>query len=136
MDSSIAIDTSVAVPLLLENHDRHGRTLKWADGKKLALAGHAAIETFAVLTRLPGDSRVLAPHAKRIIHDRFPLVLSLDTTAFAQAYIVLADAGIAGGATYDGLVALAAKTHNVPLATSDRRAVPTYERLGVQILLV
>jgi hypothetical protein len=44
--------------------------------------------------------------------------------------------GIAGGAVYDGLVALAAKEHGVALATRDARARGTYDALGVKVILV
>ncbi len=39
--------------------------------------------------------------------------------------------GIAGGAVYDGLVALAAREHGLVLATRDARARSTYEAVGV-----
>ncbi len=42
-----------------------------------------------------------------------------------------AQAGLAGGALYDGLVGAAARNHKLPLITCDRRAVPTYRLLGV-----
>ncbi len=42
-----------------------------------------------------------------------------------------AEAGLAGGALYDGLVGAAARQHKLPLITCDRRAEPTYRALGV-----
>jgi predicted nucleic acid-binding protein len=36
---------------------------------------------------------------------------------------------IIGGAVWDGLVAAAARQHDLPLLTCDRRARPTYEAL-------
>ena len=44
-----------------------------------------------------------------------------------------AGAGITGGGVYDGLVALAARDHGLPLVTRDARAVPTYRALGVAV---
>jgi predicted nucleic acid-binding protein len=44
--------------------------------------------------------------------------------------------GIAGGAVYDGLVALAAKDHRMALATRDARARGTYDAVGVEVILV
>jgi len=44
--------------------------------------------------------------------------------------------GIAGGAVYDALVALAAQEHEVPLATRDARAQGTYEAVGVKVVVV
>ncbi len=43
--------------------------------------------------------------------------------------------GIAGGAVYDGLVALAAVEHGTSLATRDLRATPTYELVGANVLV-
>ena len=40
------------------------------------------------------------------------------------------------GATYDGLVALAARKHGAVLATRDARARSTYEAIGVQVELL
>ena len=53
-----AVDTSVAVPLLVASHQAHGAVHSWARGRELSLSGHALAETYAVLTRLPGDARV------------------------------------------------------------------------------
>ena len=43
----------------------------------------------------------------------------------------LAAAGVLGGATYDGLVALEARAHGRTLLTLDQRAQVTYQRLGL-----
>ncbi len=43
----------------------------------------------------------------------------------------LAGAGVVGGATYDGLVALEAAAHGETLITLDTRARSTYQRLNV-----
>ena len=37
----IAVDTSVAIPLLLDSHTAHAEVAAWARGRRLALAGHA-----------------------------------------------------------------------------------------------
>jgi hypothetical protein len=44
--------------------------------------------------------------------------------------------GIAGGAVYDALVALAAHENGTPLATRDARARGTYDAVGVAVILV
>jgi hypothetical protein len=41
-----------------------------------------------------------------------------------------------GGSSYDGLVALEAKTHGAPLLTLDERAQSTYRRLGAQFTVI
>jgi toxin FitB len=44
--------------------------------------------------------------------------------------------GIAGGAVYDALVALAAQENGTALATTDARARGTYDAVGVTVILV
>jgi predicted nucleic acid-binding protein len=47
----------------------------------------------------------------------------------------LSGLGIAGGAVYDALVALAAKEHDMVLATRDARARGTYDAVGVKVIV-
>ncbi len=48
----------------------------------------------------------------------------------------LARLGAAGGATYDGLVALAARDNHAVLATRDARAWSTYSAVGVNVEVI
>jgi len=134
--TDVLLDTSVAVPLLLTSHVAH-RSVTMSLGDRLAaLAGHAAHETYAVLTRLPGDARLAPRDAIRLLRERFAPAAVLDARAARSAPAVLADAGVAGGATYDGLVALAARSARLPLASRDLRALNTYRLLGVPVELL
>ncbi len=134
----LAVDTSVAVPLLVETHRQHSTTLAWSRAERtpLSLSGHALAETYSVLTRLPGDVRLAPADAARLIGARFEEPLVLDAATALCLPDLLADAGVAGGAAYDGLVALAARAHGAPLATRDARAAATYARLGVEVRVV
>lgn len=127
----IAVDTSVAVPLLVASHSRHAVVAQWAKGRKIGLCGHALAETYSVLTRLPGDARVHPADAVELIDENFTAPLQLGARAARAAHREFARKGIAGGATYDGLVALAAREHGAILVTRDARARSTYEALGV-----
>lgn len=129
----LAVDTSVAVPLLAAAHLHHDAVADWANGRDLSLCGHAASETYAVLTRLPGDSRVAPDDAVALIDEDFDEVLVLSGATAKVAHRELARRGVAGGATYDGLVALAALEHDAVLVTRDARARATYEALGVPV---
>jgi predicted nucleic acid-binding protein len=131
-----AVDTSVAVPLLMSSHHAHPVIAAWAMGRSLGLSGHALAETYSVLTRLPGDARVRPEDAVALIDDNFPLRLALSLQPAQQSHRELALLGVAGGATYDGLVALAARDHGAVLATRDARARSTYESIGVQVELL
>ena len=62
-----------------------------------------------------------------------PLVLSSSRTRKPDT---LSRLGIAGGAVYDALVALAAKGARGSLATRDARARGTYDAAGVAVIVV
>lgn len=136
MTAPIALDTSVAVPLLVQTHRAHCAVVSWWQGRELALSGHAVAETYSVLTRLPGDLRLTPADAARLLDERFAAPLLLGRKIAKQLPDVLSGLGIAGGAVYDALVALAAAEHNCALATRDARAKVTYEAVGVQVMIV
>jgi predicted nucleic acid-binding protein len=112
------------------SHRQHASVAKWARGRTLGLSGHALAETYSVLTRLPGDSRVDPADAVVLIDENFPESMQLGVRAARAAHREFARRGICGGATYDGLVALAAREHGAVLVTRDARARSTYEALG------
>jgi hypothetical protein len=105
--------------------------VRWWDGQELALSGHALAETYSVLTRLPGDARLSGPDAAR-----FAASLVLSGPHAQNVHMTLSRLGVAGGAVYDGLVALAAKEHGLALATRDARARGTYDVVGVKVIIV
>jgi toxin FitB len=125
----------VAIPLLVRTHREHDRVVAWWAGRDVALAGHAAAETYSVLTRLPGDLRLRPADAARLLGERFAptLLLAPDTTR--GLIDTLAARQISGGAVYDALVALAAVEHGVELATRDARARATYEAIGARVVV-
>jgi predicted nucleic acid-binding protein len=133
---TVAVDTSVAVPLLVRSHQHHADVVRWWDGQELSLSGHALAETYSVLTRLPGDARLAAEDAARLLDARFAAPLVLSAVHAREVHATLSRIGIAGGAVYDGLVALAAKEHGAPLATRDARARGTYDAVGVTVIIV
>jgi predicted nucleic acid-binding protein len=133
---TVAVDTSVAIPLLVRSHQHHADVVRWWGGQELTLSGHALPETYSVLTRLPGDARLSAADAARLLDARFTTPLTLSGPAAREVHVTLSGLGIAGGAVYDGLVALAAKEHGVALATRDARARGTYDAVGVDVIVV
>ena len=133
---TVAIDTSVAVPLLVRSHHDHAKVVRWWSGQEVALSGHALAETYSVLTRLPGDARLAAADAARLLAARFSTPLVLSSSGTRTLPDTLSSLGIAGGAVYDALVALAAKEHGAALATRDARARGTYDAVGVKVIVV
>lgn len=133
---TVAVDTSVAVPLLVRSHNGHAAVVSWWSGQDLALSGHALAETYSVLTRLPGDARLDTADAARLLEARFSPPLILGASSARKLPDTLSRLGIAGGAVYDALVALAAKEHGADLATRDARARSTYDAVGVKVIVV
>lgn len=130
------MDTSVAVAIVLADHDGHAQTLQAVDGLRLGLAGHAWFETYSVLTRLPPGTRRSPATVRSILEADFPETRFLSTEAASRLGTELAELGIAGGAVYDGLVGAAARAHQLPLLSRDRGARIVYERLGVDVRYV
>src|SRR5690606_35961286 len=97
------------------------------------LAGHAHIESYAILTRLPAAHRRHQETVMRLLAHNFPATVHLPADIAMDAVRQLAERGIAGGAAYDGLVALAARHHHLPLLTCDERARATYDAFGVEV---
>jgi predicted nucleic acid-binding protein len=133
--SLLGLDTSVAVPLLVQTHEGHRAVVRWWGGRDVALCGHALAETYSVLTRLPGDLRLAPMDAARLLAERFDAALTLSPGAAQGLPGTLARLGIAGGAVYDALVGLAAVEHDAALATRDARARGTYEAIGARVVV-
>jgi toxin FitB len=133
---TVAVDTSVAVPLLVRSHREHAAVVRWWSGQEVTLSGHALAETYSVLTRLPGDARLDPADAARLLKARFSSPLVLGGSSTRKLPDTFSRLGIAGGAVYDALVALAAKEHGAALATRDARARGTYDAVGVEVIVV
>jgi predicted nucleic acid-binding protein len=127
------VDTSAAVALTVADHEFHRATIDALDGRRLGLAGHAAFETFSVLTRLPPPARRAPSVVARLMATNFPATRFLSPEASAVLIARLADGEISGGSVYDALVGAVAREHGLPLATHDRRALDTYRVLGVDV---
>jgi PIN domain len=111
-------------------HERHDAAAE-ALAAVVALPAHVLVEAYSVLTRLPGGLAVGPVLASATLTRRFPgAPLRLDEAARGDLLARLGAAGVVGGASYDGLVALEAAAHGEPLLTLDERAQLTYRRLG------
>lgn len=129
-------DTGVVVAALRADHPHRERAIEAlrSDGSH-GLVDHVLLEAFSVLTRMPGraEPRAVASLLRRW---RPAPVLSLPAPARDDVPERLATAGVAGGATYDGLIALTAAHHDVELLSLDRRAARTYRALGARFRLL
>lgn len=133
---ALLVDTSVAVALTVADHEHHEATIAAVGGGRLGLSGHAAFETFSVLTRLPTPARRSAATVTGLLVNAFPETKFLSAQAAASLLDGLGDLALAGGAVYDALVAACAVEHGLDLATRDRRALETYRALDVHVELL
>lgn len=131
--ADVLVDTSAAVALVLEDHERHDVTIRALRGRTLGLAGHAMFETFSVLTRLPPPARRPPAVVARLLATNFPASCHLSAEGAGDLLADLERGEIAGGSVYDALVAAAAREHRRPLATHDHRAMDTYRAVGIEI---
>lgn len=125
--SIIALDTSVAVPLLVQAHSAHSAVVAWWRGRGVALSGHALVETYSVLTRV----RLAAAGAGRLLSERFRRPVTSRSGRFAKSSRCAGRLRHRGGAVYDAIVALAAAKNGYVLATPDARAKIIYDAIGL-----
>lgn len=130
------VDTSVAVALVVADHEHHAATTKALGDRRLGLAGHAAFETFSVLTRLPPPARRTPQVVAELMAANFPGSRFLSEGAARALLDELVGAEVSGGSVYDALVGATAAEHGIVLATRDRRALETYRALGVGVELL
>lgn len=133
---AVLLDTSVAIAVIVEDHDVHAAALEIVRGRRLGLAGHAWFETYSVLTRLPGAHRRSPADALRLLAHNFPASTFLGEDESLELGPEIARLGIAGGAVYDALVGAAARRHRRRLVSADIRARPVYEALGVELEVI
>lgn len=129
----LLLDTSVAVAWLVEDHESHVPVVEALHGHALGLAGHAAFETFSVLTRLPGEQRVSPAVAATLLARGFPETRHLGSRRSAALLAAFGPLRVAGGSVYDALVAAAAVEHGLPLVSRDARALATYDAVGAEV---
>jgi predicted nucleic acid-binding protein len=107
-----AIDSSALIASLLSWHERHEAAHQRIDGllasgHELVLPLHSLIETYAVLTRLPAPHRLSPRAALDLLEAQRTSVRLIGLPAEEGWDFVrrLGEQGIAGGRTYDALIA-------------------------------
>ena len=129
----VLLDTSVAIAVIVEDHEFHASALELVQGRRLGLSGHAWFETYSVLTRLPGTNRRSPADALRLLAHNFAASVFLGEGESLALGPEIARLGVSGGAVYDALVGAAARQHRRRLLSADLRARPVYETLGVEL---
>lgn len=137
----IALDTSCMVAAVCGWHEHHPAAAEAIErrldaGGRLAIAAHALVETYAVLTRLPAPHRLAPADAWALVKTNFvdgAEVVTLDAASHAALLGRLATAGIGGGRTYDALIAACASQARAAtlLTFNPRHFEPAPEGVGV-----
>ena len=126
-----AVDSSVAIAAFATWHPAH-LAARAVVASGVALPAHAALETYSVVTRLPAPHRGSPANVLRFLRTSFDGEwLALPGSSVGRLIEELAERGIFGGSTYDGLIAATVRAAGARLLTRDTRARATYEQLGV-----
>lgn len=114
-------------------HERHTTALN-ALARRPRLVAHAAVEAYSVLTRLPPPHRAQPDIVHMFLTERFkePFLL-ISEPGYQELLATVASGRILGGQMYDALIAFTAAEHEASLMSLDRRAVITYEAVGVRV---
>ncbi len=136
MKQSSTCDTSVLVAAVLTWHPAHQVARDALRGSVATIPGHALVELYSVLTRLPAPHR-LAPAAAADVVEGLSLdVCVLPAEQHRGLTTSLGRAGIRGGAVYDALIGATAAHHDLTLLTRDRRARVAYDAVGARYAIV
>jgi toxin FitB len=130
-----ACDISVALPALVSGHSAHVACRHVVVDRSPALAGHAVVQLYTALTRLPLPDRVKPEVALRIVEQAFPNWLDRQRST-ADILRALASSGLGGPAVIDGLVGLSSAYVGATILTRNGRAIRVYEALNVPFEVV
>ena len=139
--ATFALDTSCMVAAICTWHERHAAAVAAIEqrldrGDRLAVAAHAIIEAYAVLTRLPAPHRLAPADAWALVKANFvepATVVALNGSAFITLLNRLASTGIGGGRSYDAVIAVSASQAkaNALLTFNPRHFDPAPDGLSV-----
>lgn len=122
----ILLDTSILVAAMVEAHPAHEQGVIWlkrvtSGADKGLVAAHTLAELYSILTTLPVEPRISPREAKRLIQHNVIQkleIITLSAQDYDQVIEHLAEIGIIGGATYDGLILRAAANANVDIVVT------------------
>jgi predicted nucleic acid-binding protein len=117
----ILFDTSLIIAALVESHPMHIRAFPWLKKAKakdfeLVVASHTIAETYAVLSTLPIKPRISPSVAWRLISENIvsiSKIVSLTPAEYSFTIKQMSELGLAGGITYDALIAKVAQKSKV-----------------------
>ena len=121
MKKSFLADTSCLVAAFCQWHTQHTVTLaefsrRIDSGSSLVIAAHSLLETYAVLTRLPGPRRLHPAQAFSVIQTNLSQqrALTLADKEYWMLVQTCSERGWSGGVVYDALLVALAQTYQIP----------------------
>ncbi|MFT4233952.1 MAG: PIN domain-containing protein [Microbacterium sp.] len=135
MSQPLTCDTSVLVPALLPAHEHHALCRR--DIRPVStVPAHVLLETYRVLTSLPGAHRVPPAAASEALHALGWSPRQLSASKYLPLIAQLATSKRGGGPIFDAQIAATCTQHGLRLLTLDQRAVPTYDAFGLDYTLL
>ena len=108
----IGVDSSVLVAGVHANHPRHAAAASWLIRNiplhDLLVAHHSILESFAVLTRLPGDLRLTGAEAKQLLEATIKTnmqIAGFHASSIWDCIDSLVNHSAVGGNSYDVIIA-------------------------------
>ncbi len=133
----IAPDSSAVIAALAPWHEAHDPCRAAIQEAEVRLPAHVAFETTSALSRMPKGRRIAPAVVLTALERDFAAPwLALEGTDLRVALQRAVAAGIRGGALYDALIAATAATHDAEILSADRRALTTYQAMGVGVRFV
>ncbi len=133
----IAPDSSVVIAALAPWHEAHRAARSALSEGEARLPAHVAFETTSALSRMPEGRRIAPAVVFEALERGFVQPwLAIDAGGLREALRRAVQAGVRGGAVYDALIAATAGAHGAEMLSSDRRALPTYRAMGVDVKFV
>jgi toxin FitB len=129
-------DTSVLVAAVLSWHPHHDAAREALHTVDVAVPTPVVVESYSVLTRMPGARRLAPDVAFALIDDVSTRVISLPAEDLLAELRGLSSREVSGGSVYDALIAATARAHQLTLLTMDRRARRTYDAVGAEVRYV
>lgn len=130
----IAPDSSVVIAALAPWHDEHLPARAALADAEARLPAHVAFETTSALSRMPEGRRIAPAVVLEALERGFSKSwLALDADAARDTLRRAVDAGVRGGALYDALIAATVAGHGGEILSADRRALPTYRAMDVEV---
>jgi predicted nucleic acid-binding protein len=137
-------DTSCMIAAVCTWHEHHTRAVQEIErrlsrGEEMIVAAPALVEAYAVLTRLPPPHRLSPADALALLEGNFmnaSKIVALDGKSYRVLLRQALDDGIAGGRTYDAVIAACAfQAKATALLTFNERHFLSFAQRGLEIIV-